>query len=814
MTLRLRGLTLWLALLLPAGLTVYGMIHNRLFAQSLWTPDGLHRFLIFAGGYLAVVLAFHFLRPAWFAPFVWIGTLGYTAAAIGLVPIFSAGLFLLACMVLGQSILGEKDQPPVPAMLLGLCLYMFAASLAALLPVNYPLVYLAALLVPLARNYRLTMHWLVRTIGMFRPSAPGRPSAQLGFGALVFSLLAQWLVMLEPEAGTDALAMHLVVPSNMATLHRWAFDVIDHSWAVMPMGADWCFSIVYLLGGEMAARLLNFAFLLAIVVVLVSIMRRWLPAGTAYLLAALFAATPLVQLLTGSLFVENLWALLALGAVTALAGSIEQKDPRLLVLAFVLVGGATATKFGALALAAPMLAALLWTVWRSGGRRNAWMTAGAAFACFLLFAAPPYLTAYAKTGNPVFPFLNGIFRSPYFGTKTSFANVFYRTPLSLRTPYDITFHTVHFLEGQDGAAGFQYLLLLPLAFFAIRRGCHRLAIVAALVLPPFFVLVYLTQSNLRYLYAAMPLAMIVIAGGLAGLRESNAGLYRTVCTLSVPVLLFNLYFLPSSGWLHNDFQADPMTAAGRAGYLEAHAPVRRLIDYLNAQHPGAPVALIGTTDMAGLRGRAFADNWHTDDFNVRLRTARSEQDIQRLLHEHGIEELVVPREEILIYWLHEFVKSCTETELAGAPYYIARIPPGKTCEHPPAITTPAIAGRYDSRDPHVIYTGPWIRGRFKEASAGFVSYTDVPGAGFRFNFEGTAVTYTYTRAFNRGIAEILLDGAKRTELDLYAPDIKWQTATDFVATGQGAHTLEVRITGRNSPAATGGFVDLDALAVR
>jgi hypothetical protein len=814
MTLRLRGLTLWLALLLSAGLTVYGLVHNRLFTQRLWTPEGLHRFLLFAGGYLVAFLAFHFLRPAWFAPLVWISTLAYTAAAIGLAPIFSAGLFLLACVVLGQSILGEKDQPPVPAMLLGLCLYMLAASLAALVPVNYPLVYLAALLVPLAWNYRLTMQWLARAIGVFRPSAPGPRSAQLGFGELVFCLLAQWLVMLEPEAGTDALAMHLVVPSNMATLHRWAFDVTDHIWAVMPMGADWCFSIVYLLGGEMAARLLNFAFLLAMVVVLVSIMRRWLPAGTAYLLAALFAATPLVQLLTGSLFVENLWALVALGAVTSLAASIEQKDPRLLIVAFVLVGGATATKFGALALAAPMLAALLWTVWRSRERRNAWITAGAALACFLIFAAPPYLTAYAKTGNPVFPFLNGIFRSPYFGTKTSFANALYRTPLSLRTPYDITFHTVHFLEGQDGAAGFQYLLLLPLAYLAIRRGWPRLAIVTALVLPPFFVLVYLTQSNLRYLYAAMPLATIVIAAGLAALRESDTGLYRAVWAVSVPVLLLNLYFLPSSGWLHNDFQADPVTAAGRARYLQAHAPVRRLIDYLNAHHPGAPVALIGTTDMAGLRGRAFADNWHTNDFNTRLWIARSEQDILRLLRERGIEELVAPRDEIPIHWLQEFVTFCTETELAGTPYYIARIRTGEPCEQPPAITTPAIAGRYHSRDPHVIYTGPWTRGRFKEASPGFVSYTDVPGASFRFNFAGTVVTYIYTRAYNRGIAEILLDGEKRAELDLYAPDIKWQAATDFAASAPGAHTLEVRVTGRKNPAATGVFVDLDALVVR
>ena len=35
-------------------------------------------------------------------------------------------------------------------------------------------------------------------------------------------------------------------------------------WSVMPMGADWCYTVVYMLGGEFAARLLNFAMLLLV----------------------------------------------------------------------------------------------------------------------------------------------------------------------------------------------------------------------------------------------------------------------------------------------------------------------------------------------------------------------------------------------------------------------------------------------------------------------------------------------------------------------------------------------------------------------
>ena len=130
---------------------------------------------------------------------------------------------------------------------------------------------------------------------------------------MIFVLLLHWLAALAPEAGPDALAMHLMVPSSVARLHQWSFDVTSHLWAVAPMGADWCFTLAYMLDGEAAARLLNLVFLLAIVALLFAIIRKWLPAAPALLLVALFAATPLVQLVTGSLFVENFWALLGLG---------------------------------------------------------------------------------------------------------------------------------------------------------------------------------------------------------------------------------------------------------------------------------------------------------------------------------------------------------------------------------------------------------------------------------------------------------------------------------------------------------------------
>ena len=130
------------------------------------------------------------------------------------------------------------------------------------------------------------------------------------------------------------------------------------------MGADFTYSIVYLLGGEMAARLLNFAILLVLLGLLHAAVRRWVSPGVAWLLVTLFATTPMVQLVTGSLFVENLLAAFLLGMMIALWRFGESGERRFLYLAAALGGTAMATKFGAIAILVPALVCAAVEVWR------------------------------------------------------------------------------------------------------------------------------------------------------------------------------------------------------------------------------------------------------------------------------------------------------------------------------------------------------------------------------------------------------------------------------------------------------------------
>src|SRR5260370_7356283 len=216
--------------------------------------------------------------------------------------------------------------------------------------------------------------------------------------------------MLEPEHTPDRLSIHLAIPANIAANHVMTFDPARITWAVMPMGADFTWSMVYLLGGEMAAHLLNFAVLLVLLGRLQLAVRRWVSPGTAWLLVAMFATTPMVQLLTGSLFVENLLAAFVLGMMIALWHFGESGESRFLYLAAALGGTAMATKFGAIAILAPALACAAVEVWRR--RKQTGARWGFALGLMLLAAAPPSTIAWVKTANPIFPFPTAKFPPP------------------------------------------------------------------------------------------------------------------------------------------------------------------------------------------------------------------------------------------------------------------------------------------------------------------------------------------------------------------------------------------------------------------
>ena len=419
-----------------AALEVYGFSTAHLFAQEIWYPVGMTRFLRYLGVFLSVALPLLLIVPWTFTALIAGALLLLTAFALGPLPLVAVVFLLISACALGWLPMGrgraESGQADLLATLVGLTVYILLMYGIARAPVNYPAVWGGLLALPILADFRGVLRRMRRWAGALAGAELRAPSARAAFALLTLVLGAHWFVALKPEVGADALSTHLAVPMNIAANHALTFQPARFVWSVMPMGADFAYSIAYLMGGEFAARLLNFAMLLALVSLLYYAVRRFASPAMAFLLAALFATTPMVQLATGSLFVENLQAALLLGMMTALWSFDDTAQRRYLNIAMLLGGAALAVKFGSLIfvlVALPLAIALMFRHRKALGARPA---AAVAVAALLLLAAalPPFAIAYAKTGNPLFPFLNQRFHSPLLSPTAVVQDFRFLQPLS------------------------------------------------------------------------------------------------------------------------------------------------------------------------------------------------------------------------------------------------------------------------------------------------------------------------------------------------------------------------------------------------
>jgi len=134
--------------------------------------------------------------------------------------------------------------------------------------------------------------------------------------------------------------------------------------------------------------------------------------------------------------------------------------------------------------------------------------------------------------------------------------------------------------------------------------------------------------------------------------------------------------------------------------------------------------------------------------------------------------------------------------------------------HPDHDRAAAPPGSYDDWARWILYRGAWMRDRqFAAASGGTLTYSATPGDSVRFWFTGHRIVYVYTKALNRGIAQVLIDGVERARLDLYSTDTQWQSRSEFGNLGEGRHVIEIRVLDTTNARSSDHYVDLDGFIV-
>ena len=317
---------------------------------------------------------------------------------------------------------------------------------------------------------------------------------------------------LAPEIQYDALNYHLAIPAKY--LHEGRLVEVPFFHGYFAHIIEFFIIAVLSIGGPQAAKLIIFSITICAAIAAYALGNAILNKHLGFWAAALYLTTPFVGWLSGSVYIDSAVSFFVAASFLALLRWQESRDNGWLYLVSLLAGIAVGSKLNAsfaYVFIAPVIFVQATRVPRSS----------AAFRCLLraagfglAFALPTYLVTYAFTGNPVFPLLNGVFRSPKWNFENTIMNAAdYGISMNLanlaRFPFRLVFDTIRFGDGTPrGAIGFTLLLLFPFAAFLLPRASAALRLMV-LAVTGYLVLLFFTMQYARYYILILPLVSVI-----------------------------------------------------------------------------------------------------------------------------------------------------------------------------------------------------------------------------------------------------------------------------------------------------------------
>ncbi|MET3889513.1 hypothetical protein ABIE41_000589 [Bosea sp. OAE506] len=581
-------------------------------------------------GWVVIALAGVFLAAGLFGP------AATAVVAMLLVASAIAGTAVTSAAARDASSGSEPSWPMAQRLSIGLGLVTIAVTFLSPLRVNFPLVHLAMLglfAAPILRadiRRRLRSDWAE----MLRPvqrsqDGVSRPWLLLWKVMAVALTLFFMLHAALPERYHDALAVHLYVASYVASHGEWSYDPGLFVFAVIPLAADFLYAHVYLFAGEPAVKLVNLVTVLVIAALVRGAVARRYGAPAGLIAALLFASMPLTLVESSSSFIENPLTMWITAAAVIILDRGRGLTLRGLAAVMIVLAAAALSKVHG-AIAAAMLGALATGLCLATRRRPMeWLGLACCGVLGAITALSTYLHAFWITGNPVFPFFNNVFKSPFY-PPVQFVDTRWIGRFKPDMLYQATFQSPQFLEAYNGALGFSLMAFLAAALVA--AAIYRQMRWLALVFLGFICVIGFSTQYLRYFYPALPIAFLLV-GAMASLYLARPRMALVFNLVVVAVLGLNVYKLNAGGWImaSYDFSVlfDPQKARR---YEQAFVPEKTLLRLVNQlQGRSSRVLLSGVSSAAPLEGTALYTSWYSKDFSNHGAAAASGADVEAYL---------------------------------------------------------------------------------------------------------------------------------------------------------------------------------------
>lgn len=380
----------------------------------------------------------------------------------------------------------------------------------------------------------------------------------------LLALAPLFVLAIYPPTGFDEIMYHL--PFARAFAQSGSLPATPAlRFPVFPALAELLAAEALLLAGDVATHLVTLVAVLATAGLLVAWGRRAFSPRAGWIAAALYLGNPIAVHLAGTSYVDPILALFVTGALFSAWIHRDSGERGWLFLAAVFAGSAAGVKYLGLFFAAAIFADLVL------GLRK--LSAPLLFALVsFVVLAPTHARIAAHTGNPIFPFLPGIFGSTAWdpiALKPMKDLVASETVIRfVRLPWDVIFHRS--AVGHQPPFSPYYLLGLPLLFAGAFRD-SRIRRLLAIPLVWWAVFLFLPRDS-RYLLPILPAVSLALAGSI---RLERRFLLAAACVLA---------FLP--GWLYAGYRIalqgpPPAAEAERDVYLASKLPLYPAVRHLD-----------------------------------------------------------------------------------------------------------------------------------------------------------------------------------------------------------------------------------------
>lgn len=462
---------------------------------------------------------------------------------------------------------------------------------------------------------------------------------------LILSLFISYFILsLIPQHTFDALAHHLYIPNYIKHNVYFDFDVNNYLFSVFPNTATWINSIIFILGGnEFSLSFLATIYIIFICLIIRQILLSYeINEKIIYYIILIFLTTPLTLTLSISLQVDLLWSLFFLASFYCLLLATKKiKDcSSYILLSALFYSFAVSTKHQAL-LASPVYLIYFLYNYKNFLRKVSIILLTKIILIFLIIGLSTYFEAWYKTGNPIFPWMNEVFKSPFYPLE-NFKH--YKESFAYNLIYLFTFFPEKYFAGTVGSFGFQYLILFPLILliylFNLKKTNYSFILLSALII---FCFIFYVTSYLRYVFPAFILFLIFFGISLNTINTNKLSSlnHKVLISFITLTIIINILFITSAHWGFRNFTYKDIFNVEEFNKKVSIKYLASKINQLNIFNEN--VIFFSSPFGSVLNAKAIYVNWYNPSIVKKINQTKNQDDLLKILKEYEIKFIIIDK---------------------------------------------------------------------------------------------------------------------------------------------------------------------------